>query len=157
MKSMRLAALKAAGLDIVSRTGCAAFSKSRSSAKESISEAPFNKTPDGKPVKIYTPRHRNGTEARINEDNRQLKYVHGYDDNWVLNHSPGMQFYAGNFLNGSFKGKGGWVYQFRDAFAMEPQEFPDAPNHPNFPSAELKPGQTHRNTIFTNLPPGDSY
>ncbi|HKI68155.1 MAG TPA: aldose epimerase family protein, partial [Verrucomicrobiae bacterium] len=111
--------------------------------------------------------------ARINEDNQQLKYAHGYDDNWVLNKpagklglaarvydpvsgrvmtvyttAPGMQFYSGNFLNGTMKGKGGWVYQFRDAFAMEPQDFPDAPNHPNFPSSELKPGQVYRNTIF---------
>ncbi|MGH7989345.1 MAG: hypothetical protein ACREDS_04015 [Limisphaerales bacterium] len=45
-------------------------------------------------------------------------------------------------------GKYGRVYQFRDAFAMEPQFFPDSPNHPNFPSAELKPGETYRNTII---------
>ncbi len=111
--------------------------------------------------------------ARINEDNQQLKYAHGYDDNWVLNHrpgklglaarvydpvsgrvltvyttAPGMQFYTGNFRDGTLTGKGGWVYQFRVAFAMEPQDFPDAPNHPNFPSAELKPGQTYKTTLI---------
>ncbi|HUA67593.1 MAG TPA: aldose epimerase family protein [Candidatus Saccharimonadales bacterium] len=111
--------------------------------------------------------------ARINEDNQQLKYANGYDDNWVLNHpagklglaaqvydpvsgrvltvyttAPGMQFYTGNFLDGTITGKGGWVYQFRDAFAMEPQDFPDSPNHPNFPSAELKPGETYKSTII---------
>jgi aldose 1-epimerase len=111
--------------------------------------------------------------ARINEDNQQLKFANGYDDNWVLNKpagklglaarvyepttgrvmevfttAPGMQFYTGNFLDGTITGKGGRVYQFRDAFCMEPQDFPDAPNHPNFPSAELKPGETYRNTII---------
>jgi aldose 1-epimerase len=123
----------------------------------------------GTPFDFRTP---TAVGARINEDNQQLKYANGYDDNWVLNHTagklglaarvvdpvsgrvltvyttaPGMQFYTGNFLDGTLTGKGGWVYQFRDAFAMEPQDFPDAPNHPNFPSAELKPGQTYKSTI----------
>jgi len=111
--------------------------------------------------------------ARINGDDPQLKFANGYDDNWVLNPAseepglaarvedpvsgrvltvyttaPGIQFYTGNFLNGTIEGKGGRVYQFRDAFCLEPQNFPDAPNQPNFPSAELKPGETYKSTII---------
>ncbi|HVV01313.1 MAG TPA: aldose epimerase family protein [Verrucomicrobiae bacterium] len=111
--------------------------------------------------------------ARINENNEQLKFANGYDQNFViskpmgklgldarvyepttgrvleiLSTEPGLQFYSGNFLDGTLTGKGGWVYQFRDAFCMEPQHYPDSPNHPNFPSTELKPGQTYRNTII---------
>jgi aldose 1-epimerase len=110
--------------------------------------------------------------ARIHEDNQQLKYCNGYDLNWVINkplgkfglmarvydpisgrvlsvysNQPGIQFYTGNFLNGTMTGKGGWVYQFRDALTLEPQHYPDSPNHPNFPSTELKPGQVYHNTI----------
>lgn len=111
--------------------------------------------------------------ARISQDDQQLKYANGYDDNWVLNHAPGelglaarvtdpasgriltvyttapgMQFYSGNFLNGTIIGKGGWTYQFRNAFCMEPQDFPDAPNQPAFPTSELKPGETYHNTML---------
>ena len=110
--------------------------------------------------------------ARIHEDNQQLKYCKGYDMNWVINkplgqcglmarvydpvsgrvlavysNQPGIQFYTGNFLNGTMVGKGGWVYKFRDALTLEPQHYPDSPNHPNFPSTELKPGQVYHNTI----------
>ena len=107
-------------------------------------------------------------------NNEQIRFARGYDDNFVLNKpapgalslaasvcdpssgrtmevyttAPGMQFYTGNFLDGTFVGKDGKVYKHRYAFAMEPQEFPDAPNHPNFPSAELQPGQTYHNTII---------
>lgn len=111
--------------------------------------------------------------ARINENNPQLKYAHGYDHNWVIHkpmgqcglmgsvydpisgrvlrvysNQPGLQFYTGNFLNGTMTGKGGWVYQFRDALTMEPQHYPDSPNHPNFPTTELKPGQVYHNLII---------
>src|SRR5665213_2410525 len=126
----------------------------------------------GTPFDFLTP---TAVGARINETNdEQIKFANGYDDNWVLNKtapgelslaarvleptsgrtmevwttSPGMQFYTGNFLDGTLTGKGGWVYKFRNALAMEPQDFPDSPNHPNFPSAELKPGETYRNTII---------
>ena len=58
------------------------------------------------------------------------------------------QFYSGNFLDGTLTGKGGWVYQFRDGFCMEPQHFPDSPNHPEFPTTELKPGETYKNLII---------
>jgi aldose 1-epimerase len=106
-------------------------------------------------------------------NNEQIKFAGGYDDNWVLNKksdelslaarvyepgsrrtlevwttSPGLQFYTGNFLDGSITGKGGRIYQFRDAFCMEPQHFPDSPNHPDFPTTELKPGETYHNTII---------
>jgi aldose 1-epimerase len=58
-----------------------------------------------------------------------------------------LQFYSGNFLDSTITGKGGWVYKFRDAFVMEPQHYPDSPNHLEFPSVELKPGQNYENTI----------
>jgi aldose 1-epimerase len=111
--------------------------------------------------------------ARINEDDEQLKMAGGYDQNWVINKpagklglmarvfepttgrvlevlstEPGMQFYTGNFLNGKITGKGGWVYKARSAFCMEPQHFPDSPNHPEFPSVVLRPGQEYHNTII---------
>jgi aldose 1-epimerase len=111
--------------------------------------------------------------ARINQDDEQLKFAHGYDQNWVFSKplgqmglmarvyeptsgrvmevfstEPGLQFYTGNFLDGTLKGKGGWVYQFRDAFCMEPQHFPDSPNKPEFPSVVLKPGETYHNIII---------
>ncbi|HET9742559.1 MAG TPA: aldose epimerase family protein [Terriglobales bacterium] len=106
--------------------------------------------------------------ARINDDNEQLKLAHGYDDNWVLSNKgkfveaaevyepttgrvlqvftdqPGIQFYTGNFLDGTLTGKDGKVYQRRSAFALETQHYPDSPNHPDFPSTELKPGQRYR-------------
>lgn len=116
-------------------------------------------------------RHPTAIGARIGQDNEQLKFANGYDHNWVINNpgrmhviarvtepttgrimevlstEPGLQFYSGNFLDGTITGKGGWTYQFRDAFVMEPQHFPDSPNHPNFPTTELKPGQTYHNLI----------
>jgi aldose 1-epimerase len=104
--------------------------------------------------------------ARIDQDNEELKLGRGYDHNWVLNsgttgsltlaaqayepHSgrllevqttqPGLQFYTGNFLDG-IHGKQGKVYNRRNAFCLETQHFPDSPNHPDFPSTVLKPGQ----------------
>jgi aldose 1-epimerase len=110
--------------------------------------------------------------ARIGQDDEQLKYGNGYDHNWVMNKpmgqlglmarvyepttgrvlevystEPGLQFYTGNFLDGKLTGKGGWVYQFRNGFCMEPQHYPDSPNQPNFPSVVLKPGQVYKSTI----------
>jgi len=98
----------------------------------------------------------------------------GYDHNWVLNnptgqHSaatvyepttgrtmevttdePGVQFYTGNFLNGSLTGKGGVVYGKHAGFCLETQHFPDSPNQPKFPSTILKPGETyHTTTSYT--------
>jgi len=110
--------------------------------------------------------------ARINDPDRVLQKGPGYDHNWVINKpagefglmarvtepktgrvlevwsdQPGLQFYSGNFLDGTITGKGGAVYQIHDAFCMEPQHYPDSPNKPNFPSVELDPGQTYHATI----------
>ena len=110
--------------------------------------------------------------ARIAQTDEQLTFGKGYDHNWVINHTgselsmdarvteptsgrvmevwstePGMQFYSGNFLDGTITGKGEHVYNFRTGFCMEPQHFPDSPNHANFPSTLLKAGDTYHNTI----------
>jgi len=66
----------------------------------------------------------------------------------VWSTEPGLQFYAGNFLDGTITGKGGVVYQRRTGFCMEPQHYPDSPNKPQFPTTELKPGQTYKNAII---------
>jgi aldose 1-epimerase len=112
--------------------------------------------------------------ARIDQDDAQLKFGKGYDHNWVLDQEsrgslfvaaqaydpetgrvmevsttePGLQFYTGNFLDG-IQGKDGKTYGHRFAFCLETQHFPDSPNHPDFPSTELKPGQQfHSTTIY---------
>src|ERR1035438_1515976 len=111
---------------------------------------------------------------RIDADNPQLRLGHGYDHNFVLDHAPGqlaeaaevyepttgrilrvlttepgVQLYTGNFLDGSITGKQGRVYKPRFAFCLETQHFPDSPNHPSFPTTELKPGQKfHSVTVF---------
>ena len=114
---------------------------------------------------------------RINEDYEQLVVGRGYDHNWVINRKddrltlaarvheptsgrvlevfttePGVQFYSGNFLDGTIAGKHGHVYKQRYGFCLETQHFPDSPNHPDFPSTILKPGQTFRSqTVFQVL------
>jgi aldose 1-epimerase len=113
--------------------------------------------------------------ARINADDEQLHLGHGYDHNWVLDgggvklveaaevydpssgrvmkvltDQPGIQFYSGNFLDGSIKGKGGKSYELHAALCLETQHFPDSPNHPGFPTTELKPGQRyHTVTVYS--------
>ncbi|HEL4257360.1 TPA: galactose mutarotase [Stenotrophomonas maltophilia] len=103
----------------------------------------------------------------------QLLHGRGYDHNWVISRSPtreprevarvhdprsgrvmtvlstqpGLQFYSGNFLDGSTVGKSGRVYRQGDAIALEPQLFPDTPNQPSFGSARLAPGETYVNRI----------
>ena len=63
---------------------------------------------------------------------------------------PGIQFYSGNFLDGSIHGKGGQAYEHRGAIVLETQHYPDSPNHPAFPSTILQPGDTlHSRTVFT--------
>jgi len=69
----------------------------------------------------------------------------------VLTTEPGVQFYTGNFLDGTIKGTGGRVFQRRHGFCFEAQHFPDSPNQPHFPSVVLKPGQVYRNTIIFKL------
>ena len=111
---------------------------------------------------------------RIGVKDTQLEFGTGYDHNWVLTSGggklaqaanvyspqtgrnmevwttePGLQFYTGNFLDGKIKGFGGKAYNFRGAFCMETQHFPDSPNKPSFPSTTLKPGQKYAtSTVF---------
>jgi aldose 1-epimerase len=67
----------------------------------------------------------------------------------VLTTEPGVQLYTGNFLDGTITGKEGRVYNRRYAFCLETQHFPDSPNHPSFPTTELKPGlEFHSVTVF---------
>ena len=75
----------------------------------------------------------------------------------LLSTQPGLQFYSGNFLDGTIVGKSGHAYRQGDAFVLEPQLFPDTPNRPAFGSARLDPGQAYRNQIvyrFTTEPAG---
>jgi aldose 1-epimerase len=65
----------------------------------------------------------------------------------VLTDQPGLQFYSGNFLDGTSIGKSGRLYRMGDAVVLEPQLFPDTPNRPEFGSARLAPGETYRNRI----------
>ena len=68
----------------------------------------------------------------------------------VATTEPGLQFYTGNFLDGTIKGKGGHVYGLRSALCLETQHFPDSPNHPSFPSTILQPGKSYDSrTVFT--------
>jgi aldose 1-epimerase len=113
--------------------------------------------------------------ARVEQPNEQLRIAGGYDHNFVLDKSgtgmthaarvvepttgrtldvstdqPGIQFYSGNFLDGSLTGKGGRVYAHRFGFCLETQHFPDSPNHPSFPSTIVRPGKAfHSRTVFT--------
>jgi aldose 1-epimerase len=64
----------------------------------------------------------------------------------VATTEPGMQFYTGNFLDGTVVGRGGAVYHKRAGFCLETQHFPDSPNKPKFPSTVLRPGETYRTT-----------
>jgi len=113
---------------------------------------------------------------RIGDDDEQLGLGGGYDHNWILNSGggdlalaaqvheptsgrilevfttePAIQFYSGNFLDGTLTGKEGKVYQYRYGFCLEPQHYPDSPNQPDFPSTVLRPGETYTNTIEYRL------
>ena len=119
--------------------------------------------------------------ARMEQEDEQLGLGHGYDHNYVLNHpsgrldvvarvsepgsgrvlevlttEPGLQFYTGNHLN-NLKGKGGKNYAKRSGFCLEAQHFPDSPNHPEFPSVVLRPGEVYRNTIIFRFPRPSSH
>jgi aldose 1-epimerase len=108
---------------------------------------------------------------RINSADDQIKLGKGYDHNWVLNRKgsglslaarveelstgrvmevftdqPGIQFYTGNFLDGTEKGKGGQAYNLHAAFCFETQHYPDSPNHPSFPTTVLRPGEKYDTT-----------
>ena len=105
---------------------------------------------------------------RVDTENQQLKYGLGYDHNYVLNqklqglnyaakiiepisgrtmevytNEPGLQFYGGNFLNGTEVGKNRKAYEYRTAFCLETQHFPDSPNNTHFPSTTLNPGEKY--------------
>jgi aldose 1-epimerase len=66
----------------------------------------------------------------------------------VLTDQPAIQFYSGNFLDGSLRGQGGHPLGRHAGLCLETQHFPDAPNHPAFPSTELKPGQMYQTTTI---------
>ncbi len=112
--------------------------------------------------------------ARIRDNDQQLLWAHGYDHNWVLTKQgdartpqlaaraydpasgrtleclttePGVQVYTANYLVGAYAGNGG-IFRQSDGFALETQHFPDSPNHPGFPTTELKPGQTFESTTI---------
>ena len=127
---------------------------------------------DGTPFDFRTP---TAIGARIGQTDTQLRFGKGYDHNWVLDRKgaglshavrladttsgrtldiattePGLQFYSGNFLDGTVHGKGGQAYVHRGAVVLETQHYPDAPNHAAFPSTILRPGDTLRSrTVFT--------
>jgi aldose 1-epimerase len=108
-----------------------------------------------------------------NGSDEQMRFGRGYDHNWVvsrapveglqslatmhdpasgrtmeiLSNQPGVQFYTGNFLDGTVTGKAGTIYRMGDALCLEPQVFPDTPNKPEFGTARLDPGQAYRNRI----------
>src|SRR5580700_5461799 len=112
--------------------------------------------------------------ARIEDNYEQLVLGHGYDHNFVINRKgagltlaarvyeptsgrvlevsttqPGVQFYSGNFLDGTVMGKNDHVYKRRYGLCLETQHFPDSPNHPDFPNTILKPGEKfHEKTVF---------
>lgn len=112
--------------------------------------------------------------VRVNADYEQIKFGGGYDHNFVLNKDkpgemtlaakvyepttgrvmevlttePGVQFYCGNFLDGSNIGKGGKVYKHRYGFCLETQHYPDSPNKANFPSVVLRPGEKYETTTI---------
>jgi aldose 1-epimerase len=124
----------------------------------------------GTPMDFRTP---TPIGAHIRDNFQQLAFGQGYDHNWVLDGSgfrlaarvsepgsgrvlsistdqPGIQFYSGNFLDGTLYGTSGHQYRQGDGLALETQHFPDSPNHPNFPSTVLRPGQTYQTaTTFT--------
>lgn len=111
--------------------------------------------------------------ARINQPDQQLQFGKGYDHTWVINGrmgvlrqaatayepttgrfmevwttEPGVQFYTGNFLDGSLTGRSGKPYQYRFGFCFETQHYPDSPNHPTFPTTTLKKGTTYHSTTI---------
>jgi aldose 1-epimerase len=111
--------------------------------------------------------------AHIGDDYEQLEFGGGYDHNWVLNNrdgtlalaarvhepttgrvmevwttEPGLQFYSGNFLDGSQVGKGGVQYGHRSGFCLETQHYPDSPNKPEFPPTVLEPGDIYTKTTI---------
>jgi aldose 1-epimerase len=138
-------------------------------AKQPVAGTPFDFR---KPTLI-------GARVRDGRD-EQMRFGRGYDHNFVVNGAagtmrlaarvedpasgrvmellttaPGVQFYSGNFLDGTSVGKSGRIYRQGDALCLEPQVFPDAPNQKGFPSARLDPGKTYSNSMilrFSSIP-----
>jgi aldose 1-epimerase len=131
------------------------------------------KSVEGTPFDFRTP---TAIGARIEAKDEQIKFGLGYDHNWVLDREasaglqlaarlsdpasgrvmevtttePGLQFYSGNFLDGTITGKSGHVYKRRAGLCLETQHYPDSPNKPDFPSTVLKPGEEYRShTVYT--------
>jgi aldose 1-epimerase len=126
----------------------------------------------GTPMDFRTP---TAIGTRVNDDFEALKFAGGYDHCWVLREGkgvrlaavvkdpvsgrsieiltdqPGIQFYCGNFLDGTDVGKNGVMYQRRTGLCLETEDYPDAPNHPEFPSAVLRPGQTYHHTMVVEF------
>lgn len=126
---------------------------------------------DGTPFDFRKP---TAIGSRVDADDQQLKNCRGYDHNFVLSRKsksdvelvasvadpesgrvmevytdqPGLQFYGGNFFDGNGLGKYGDTFKYREGFALETQKFPDSPNHPNFPSTRLNPGETYTQTCI---------
>ncbi len=134
----------------------------------------------GTPFDFRSPR---AIGQRIGDDHEQLRLGQGYDHNFVLDRppgsselllaarvtepgrgrvlevltrEPGVQFYSGNQLDGTLVGPGGQPYGRHGGFALETQHFPDAPNHPQFPSTVLRPGQLYQTTTVYRLSVLDS-
>ncbi|HVI08082.1 MAG TPA: aldose epimerase family protein [Candidatus Binatia bacterium] len=129
------------------------------------------KSIEGTPFDFRTP---HAISERIDADDQQLHFGKGYDENFVLDHAsgelaeaavvyepttgrtmrvltdqPGIQLYTGNHIDGTIEGRDKKVYKFRYGLCLETQHFPDSPNHPSFPSTELKPGQKfHSVTVY---------
>ncbi|MEP2667730.1 MAG: aldose epimerase family protein [Cyclobacteriaceae bacterium] len=138
---------------------------------DSITEVDDTLIPTGKLIPVGgTPfdfREAKPIKTHIHEKDIQMKIANGYDHNWVLKKKetyakaavlkeptsgrvmevwttePGMQFYSSNNLNDTVKGKGGKTYPYRSALCLETQHFPDSPNHSDFPSTTLRPGNKY--------------
>jgi len=127
---------------------------------------------EGTPLDFRTPKP---IGVNINSSHEQIRFGSGFDHNFIISHpvegeltlaasvlspstgrtlnvytdQPGIQFYTGNFLNGTLIGKEGAVYARRNAFCLETQHYPDSPNKPNFPSTILRPGEQYATrTVF---------
>lgn len=130
---------------------------------------------EGTPFDFRAPR-RIGRSVRDGRD-RQIRFGRGYDHNWVLDKGvtadpelvarledpasgrvldvsstePGLQFYSGNFFDGTLMGKQGTLYRMGEGIALEPQKFPDSPNKPHFPSARVDPGKPYSHVMIYRL------
>jgi aldose 1-epimerase len=123
---------------------------------------------------IFDFRHGERIGDHIEDDNIQIHRAHGWDHNWVLGFpgemklaailrdpvsgrtmsvsttEPGVQFYSGNFIDGTMPNRTGGLYPRRAGLCLETQHYPDSPNHPEFPSTVLRPGETlHSTTLFS--------